>query len=103
MTKLSTVILGATGLVGQRLQQRLEDHPLFEVVAISGSKSTVGKKYSQLEWRLEGKRPNFEITICNIDEIPDVDVAFSALPSDIAETIEPKLVRRGIHLSLIHI
>tara|TARA_B100001778_G_scaffold332165_1_gene337900 strand:+ start:870 stop:1847 length:978 start_codon:yes stop_codon:yes gene_type:complete len=98
MTKLSTVILGATGLVGQRLQQRLEDHPLFEVVAISGSKSTVGKKYSQLEWRLEGKRPNFEITICNIDEIPDVDVAFSALPSDIAETIEPKLVGRGIHV-----
>ena len=98
MTKLSTVILGATGLVGQRLQQRLEGHPLFEVVAISGSQSTVGKNYSQLDWRLEGKRPNFEFTICNIDEIPDVDVAFSALPSAIAETIEPKLVGRGIHV-----
>lgn len=98
MTKLSTVILGATGLVGQRLQQRLEHHPLFEVVAISGSKATVGKRYSQLEWRLEGERPNFEFTICNIDEIPDVDIAFSALPSDIAENIEPKLVSRGIHV-----
>jgi aspartate-semialdehyde dehydrogenase len=98
MSKFSAAILGATGLVGQRLQQRLENHPLFNVVAISGSSSTSGTHYSDLEWHLEEERPLYNLNICKLHEIPDVDVVFSALPAEIALQIEPKLINRGIHV-----
>ena len=98
MSKFSAAILGATGLVGQRLQQRLENHPLFHVEAICGSSSTSGTHFSDLEWRLEEERPLFDLKICKLDEIPDVDVVFSALPAEIAMQIEPKLVDRGINV-----
>jgi len=98
MSKFSAAILGATGLVGQRLQQRLENHPLFNVEAICGSSSTSDKHYSDLEWRLEGKRPNYNLKICNLYDIPDVDVVFSALPAEIALQVEPALIDRGINV-----
>ncbi|MDP6864456.1 MAG: aspartate-semialdehyde dehydrogenase [Candidatus Poseidoniaceae archaeon] len=96
MNRLNAVILGASGLVGQRLQQRLVDHPWFEVVAIAGSPKTAGLHHSQVEWRLDGKRPTFDLSICSMDSIPNADIAFSALPSDIALQVEPALVKRGI-------
>jgi len=96
MNRLNAVILGASGLVGQRLQQRLADHPWFEVSAIAGSSDTTGLHHSQVEWRLDGNKPTFDLSICSMDSIPDVDIAFSALPSDIALQVEPALVKRGI-------
>ena len=64
MTRRPCIVLGASGLVGQRLQQRLIKHPLFELKAVSGSKLTAGKRLSEVEWRLEQKRPN----------LPDIEV-----------------------------
>jgi aspartate-semialdehyde dehydrogenase len=96
MNRLNAVILGASGLVGQRLQQRLADHPWFEVTAIAGSPETAGLHHSQVEWRLDGNKPLFDLSICSMDSIPDADIAFSALPSDIALQVEPTLVERGI-------
>ena len=98
MTKFSVAILGATGLVGQRLQELLYDHPLFEVNAIAGSPSNVGLMFEELEWRLETPKPNYDILICSMSDIPDVDIAFSALPNKVAEIVEPSLVARGIHV-----
>jgi aspartate-semialdehyde dehydrogenase len=96
MMRLNAVILGASGLVGQRLQQRLAGHPWFEVTAIAGSPETAGLHHSQVEWRLDGDKPTFDLSICSMDSIPDADIAFSALPSDIALQVEPRLVERGI-------
>ena len=42
MSRFSVAILGASGLVGQRLQELLYNHPFFEVVAIAGSPTNVG-------------------------------------------------------------
>lgn len=95
MNRLNAVILGASGLVGQRLQQRLVDHPWFEVTAIAGSPETAGLRHSQVEWRLDGNKPTFDLSICSMDSIPDADIAFSALPSEIALQVEPNLVQRG--------
>ncbi|DAC64112.1 MAG TPA: aspartate-semialdehyde dehydrogenase, partial [Candidatus Poseidoniales archaeon] len=36
-------LLGASGLVAQRFQQRLANHPWFELVAVYGSPRTTGK------------------------------------------------------------
>ena len=33
-----------------------------------------------------------------MSDIPDVDIAFSALPNNVAEVVEPSLVARGIHV-----
>ena len=41
--KLRVGILGATGVVGQRFIQLLEDHPQFEVAALAASGSVAGK------------------------------------------------------------
>lgn len=98
MGRYTVAILGASGLVAQRLQELLQEHPFFEVVAIAGSPKNVGLMFDELEWRLESPRPNYDILVCSMSDIPDVDIAFSALPSNVAEIVEPSLVARGIHV-----
>ena len=98
MTRYSVAILGATGLVGQRLQELLWNHPFFDVEAIAGSPKNVGLMFEELEWRLETQKPSYDILICSMSDIPDVDIAFSALPNNVAEIVEPSLVARGIHV-----
>ena len=96
--RYKVAILGASGLVGQRLQELLFDHPFFEVVAIAGSPNSVGLMQEEIEWRLESPKPKYDILICSMSDIPDVDIAFSALPNNVAEVVEPSLVARGIHV-----
>lgn len=96
--RFKVAILGASGLVGQRLQELLFDHPFFEVVAIAGSPNSVGLMQEEIEWRLESPKPRYDILICSMSDIPDVDIAFSALPNNVAEVVEPSLVARGIHV-----
>ncbi|MFN2596055.1 MAG: aspartate-semialdehyde dehydrogenase, partial [Pyrinomonadaceae bacterium] len=47
MAKLRVGILGATGTVGQRFIQLLEEHPQFEVTALAASDRSRGKAYSE--------------------------------------------------------
>ena len=98
MGRYTVAILGASGLVAQRLQELLQEHPFFEVVAIAGSPKNVGLMFEELEWRLDSPRPDYDILVCSLSDIPDVDIAFSALPSNVAEIVEPSLVARGIHV-----
>ena len=44
MSRHKCLILGASGLVGQRLQQRLANHPMFEIGAVAGSNATSGSR-----------------------------------------------------------
>ena len=56
--KLRVGILGATGMVGQRFIQLLEDHPQFEVTALAASDRSQGKTYAEAcTWRLPGEMP----------------------------------------------
>ena len=57
MTRRKCLVLGAGGLVGQRLQQRLANHPMFEIVAVAGSPSSADKQLSSIPWRLDEDRP----------------------------------------------
>ncbi|MDP2585938.1 MAG: aspartate-semialdehyde dehydrogenase [Candidatus Levybacteria bacterium] len=45
--KIPVGILGATGMVGQRLISLLEDHPWFEVVCVAASERSAGKSYAE--------------------------------------------------------
>ena len=51
-------ILGATGMVGQRYIQLLENHPWFEVAWLAASDRSSGKRYAEAaKWRLDTPLP----------------------------------------------
>jgi len=54
MNRLKTGVMGCTGLVGQQFVRMLEDHPFFEVVALTASRQSAGEKYEDaVDWLLE--------------------------------------------------
>lgn len=91
---LRAAILGSSGMVSQRLQELLIGHPWFDLVEICGSKP--GTKLSDIPWKLETPRVEHSIEKVSDYSQIDVDIAFSALPSKVAEIVEPELVNRGI-------
>ena len=98
MSKVNVAILGATGAVGQRFVQLLENHPWFEVSALTGSERSVGKKYGQIcNWVLSGSIPEYaqEMTVIPSDSDFDAGLIFSALPSHHARNLEPALAKKG--------
>jgi len=93
--KLKVGILGATGMVGQRFIQLLEEHPWFEIGALMASSRSAGKMYKEVaKWYLKEGIPKgiSEMIVEEIDkkviEKFDLDLVFSAIPSDIAREIE---------------
>ncbi len=91
-SKFPIAILGATGAVGQRMIQLLVDHPWFEIAALTGSDRTVGRPYGELvRWVLDDAPPPdlARMIVRPSDEVADVAVALSALPTDAAREIEP--------------
>ena len=70
--KIPVGILGASGLVGKQYALLLQNHPRFELVFQSSRK-----------------------TIENFEKARKCQLIFSALPSSIAQSIEPEYARRG--------
>ena len=108
MARVGVAILGASGLVSQRMQQRLSMHPWFKLVAIAGQSADT--LLSKLDWHLDEPRPQSieecELRILDIHSKQlaktllneNVQLAFSALPSQPALEIEKRLVEAGIHV-----
>ena len=91
-SKIPIAILGATGAVGQRMIQLLAGHPWFEIAALTGSDRTVGRPYGELvRWVLEDAPPAevARIVVQPSEAVQDVALALSALPTDVAQEIEP--------------
>ncbi|MEZ5425114.1 MAG: aspartate-semialdehyde dehydrogenase [Pyrinomonadaceae bacterium] len=91
-------ILGATGTVGQRFVQLLENHPQFEVTALAASDRSAGKRYAEAcAWKLSGEMPENvrEIEIQPIEPPLDCDLVFSSLPSTVARETEESFARAG--------
>src|SRR2546426_9562895 len=98
MEKLRVGILGATGTVGQRFLQLLEQHPRFTVTALAASDRSQGKPYAAAcAWRLPGAVPDaMRGLVVQTPEPPlDCDVVFSSLPSDVAGPVETRFARAG--------
>jgi aspartate-semialdehyde dehydrogenase len=56
--KIEVGILGATGTVGQRFIQLLENHPWFTATWLGASDRSAGKRYREAAaWQLEGAPP----------------------------------------------
>ncbi len=96
--KIKVGILGATGAVGQRFVQLLERHPWFEVAALYASERSAGKPYEEaVNWRVPVTRPTYvdDLVVQEMEPVGDVDVVFSALPKERAQTIEPLFAQGG--------
>lgn len=103
MNKIPVAILGATGLVGQRLITLLMDHPYFEIVELAASDNSVGKRYGEAaRWQLPVEVPD---AVGRMPVLPADPAAvqapfvFSALPTDIAGDLEVAFARRGAIVS----
>jgi len=91
-------ILGATGTVGQRFAQLLEDHPQIEITALAASDRSAGKPYSEAcAWKLPGRMPENvrDIVVQPIAPPLDCDFVFSSLPSSVARETEEAFARAG--------
>jgi aspartate-semialdehyde dehydrogenase len=96
--KIPVGILGATGVVGQRFIQLLEDHPWFEVAWLAASDRSAGQAYGDAaRWRLKTPIPEHIRTMPVSPAEPKgaPHVIFAALDSGIARELEPKFAEAG--------
>lgn len=97
-TKWRAGVLGATGIVGQRLVKLLADHPWFELTEVAASERSSGKTYAEaVRWHLEGPIPQAAagLVVKGLDPSLDCDFVFSALDSNVAGPAEEDFARAG--------
>jgi len=98
MKKLEVGILGATGMVGQRLASMLEHHPWFELKWLGASDRSAGRRYSEAcNWRLRDAMPaGVRETIVN-DCVPGnaPQLLFASLDGKVAGEVEGAFARAG--------
>jgi aspartate-semialdehyde dehydrogenase len=92
-------ILGATGVVGQRFIQLLENHPWFEIAWLAASDRSEGKLYGEaVRWRLKTELPG-RIAAMRMSPANNAagapKVIFAALDAGIAADLEPLFAEAG--------
>jgi aspartate-semialdehyde dehydrogenase len=96
--KIPVGILGATGVVGQRFIQLLEDHPWFEVTWLAASDRSAGQEYGEAaRWRLKTPIPDKirQMLVSPAEPKGAPRVIFAALDAGIARELEPKFAEAG--------
>jgi len=101
VNKRKVAVLGATGMMGQKFVQLLAHHPWFEVSAVAASDKSVGKEYaSSIGSRKEANLPNsvaeLVVTEPKPQALDDPDIAFSALPAEVAGPVEEDFAKAGM-------
>jgi aspartate-semialdehyde dehydrogenase len=97
-TKHQIGILGATGMVGQRFIQLLENHPWFQITWLAASDRSSGKRYEDAaKWRLDTACPEriAKMMISPADPEGAPKIIFAALDTDIARELEPRFAAAG--------
>ncbi|PTD93395.1 aspartate-semialdehyde dehydrogenase [archaeon SCG-AAA382B04] len=85
-------------MVGQRFVKILANHPWFNIKALTASKRSSGKEYKKgVNWVLDTEIPKSieNIEIQKTHPKVDGDLAFSALPSNIADSVEENFAKKG--------
>jgi aspartate-semialdehyde dehydrogenase len=91
-------VLGATGVVGQRLVQMLGDHPWFGLTEVAASERSSSKTYAEaVRWHLDAPIPDAArgLLVKGLDPSLDCDFVFSALDSSVAGPAEEDFARAG--------
>ena len=103
MERIRTVVCGATGMVGQIYVAMLADHPWFELVGVAASERSAGKSYEEAaRWYIPGTIPDcarmMTVLPCAAEAVAatGATLVFSALPSDVAGSVESSLRDAGM-------
>ena len=91
-------VLGATGMVGQRIVKLLADHPWFDLTGVAASERSSGKTYAEaVRWHLESPIPEAarKLVVRELDPNLECDFVFSALDSSVAGKAEEDFARAG--------
>jgi aspartate-semialdehyde dehydrogenase len=97
-SKYQVGILGATGMVGQRYIQLLEDHPFFEVSWLAASDRSSGKRYGEAsKWRLDSPIPPriAKMVVSPAEPEGAPKIIFASVDAAIAREMEPKFAAAG--------
>jgi aspartate-semialdehyde dehydrogenase len=97
-TKTPVGILGATGIVGQRFVQMLENHPWFEVAWLAASDRSEGRLYGEAaRWRMKTPIPGpvAEMRVSPARPEGAPKIIFAALDAGIAAELEPLFAEAG--------
>jgi aspartate-semialdehyde dehydrogenase len=96
--KIKVAILGATGAVGQRFIELIENHPWFETHELVGSDRSAGRSYGEAaRWVLDGSAP-ISVRgkmVLPLDAELESPLVFSALPKEPAAARELELAASG--------
>ena len=104
--KLRAAVVGATGIAGQQFLAALADHPRFELVRLAASARSAGKKYKaaitdaggRSAWHITEPLPAAFADLMVEDgstmSADGLDVVFTAVESDAAKEIEPRLAEK---------
>jgi aspartate-semialdehyde dehydrogenase len=97
-TKIPVGILGATGVVGQRFVQMLENHPWFEVSWLAASDRSEGRLYSEAtHWHAKTPMPSHvaQMRVASAQPEGAPKVILAALDASIAAEMEPRFAAAG--------
>src|SRR6266496_969326 len=99
-TKKKAVVLGATGMMGQKFVQLLANHPWLEVSAVAASDRSVGKSYAaavggQTHRHILDDLGDLQVIEATPRALADPDIVFSALPTEVAGPIEEEFAKAG--------
>jgi aspartate-semialdehyde dehydrogenase len=98
--KTPLTVLGATGLVGQRVIALLEGHPWFTLGAMAASDRRIGARYGDdLRWKVETPPPadalDLRLSSVTPGESARGALVISALPTEEARELESLWARAG--------
>lgn len=96
--KIPVGVLGATGMVGQKFIELLENHPWFEVVAVAASERSEGKKYCEaMKWMQATPLPEHvgQLIVSNCIPTLPCKIVFSGLDSSVAGEVEEAFAKAG--------
>jgi len=104
MARIKVGVLGATGMVGQRFIQLLENHPWFEVSEVAASERSAGRPYAEVmqgRWKVPADIPPRvgQLTIKECTPNLECRLCFSALDSSVAGPVEEAFARAGYAVS----
>ena len=101
--KLRAMVLGATGVAGQQFVAALSGHPWFALSRLCASERSAGRSYREslrdergsLRWYAGGQPPaeslDLPVLAAKDASSDGIDVVFSAVESDVARELEPRL------------
>ena len=96
--RIPVAVLGATGSVGQRFVQLLENHPWFRLHEVVASERSAGKSYGDAaDWRLDTAVPEAasSLTVRNLGDRLESRLLFSGLDSSVAGESEDDYANQG--------